>query len=114
MKKKREVVFNMTGGKSIFTRRKELGISQKTLAKKIGISPAALCKIEHDTLRPSDILLIKIKESLSLDDMNGNTQADNSGIMMLEILEKQVTDMITELTDIQHTLKHLKSMMEET
>lgn len=104
----------MTFGGVLIARRKELGISQKTLAREIGISASALCKIERGTLRPSDSLLNKIKEFLGLDD---NTlidiDVDFGEDLMLEMLENRVTDTISELTDILYLIKTLKKAKKE-
>ena len=45
-------------------RRNELGISQKSLAKDLGITPQYLCKIEKGQVEPRRDLMQKIAEKL--------------------------------------------------
>ncbi len=52
-------------GRKIFTRRKELGMSQNTLAEKLDISREHLAKIETAKRTVSLDLLIEIADSLN-------------------------------------------------
>ena len=98
----------MTLGTRISDRRRKLGISQKTLAKELGITASMLCKIEHDVVRPRKELLLKIQYFLDLDDLAETTYICDNVSIGLENLEKRVTDAIRELEDILYTIKAIK------
>ena len=62
MNNKTTKIYNL--GRKIFARRKELGVSQNTLAEKLDISREHLAKIETAKRTVSLDLLIDIAESL--------------------------------------------------
>ena len=47
----------------------QLGISQKELAEKVGISQSFLCDIEQGRSKPSIDTALKIAEALNIDDI---------------------------------------------
>ena len=98
----------MTLGTSIADHRRKLGISQKTLAKELGITPSMLCKIEHDVIRPRKELLVKIQCLLGLDDLVDTTYVSDNVSIALENLERRVTDTIVELESILYAIKAIK------
>ncbi len=62
MNNKTTKIYNL--GRKIFTRRKELGMSQNTLAEKLDISREHLAKIETAKRTVSLDLLIEIADAL--------------------------------------------------
>ena len=54
---------------NIKERREQLGISQKELAEKVGISKSFLCDIEQGRSKPSIDTALKIAEALNIDDI---------------------------------------------
>ena len=50
-------------------KREELGITQKELAEKIGISQSFLCDIEMGRSKPSIDTALKIAEALDIEDI---------------------------------------------
>ena len=54
---------------NIKERREQLGISQKELAEKVGISQSFLCDIEQGRSNPSIDTALKIAEALNIDDI---------------------------------------------
>lgn len=54
---------------NIKERREQLGISQKELAEKVGISQSFLCDIEQARSKPSIDTALKIAEKLNIDDI---------------------------------------------
>ena len=54
---------------NIKERREQLGISQKELAEKVGISQSFLCDIEQGSSKPSIDTALKIAEALNIDDI---------------------------------------------
>ena len=54
---------------NIKERREQLGISQKELAEKAGISQSFLCDIEQDRSKPSIDTALKIAEVLNIGDI---------------------------------------------
>ena len=54
---------------NIKERREQLGISQKELAEKVGISQSFLCDIEQARSKPSIDTALKIAEVLNIDDI---------------------------------------------
>ena len=50
-------------------RREELGMSQKDLAEKVGISQSFLCDIEQGRSKPSIDTALKIAEVLNISDV---------------------------------------------
>ena len=50
-------------------RREELGISQKELAEKVGISQSFLCDIEQGRNKPSISVAVKIADVLKVQDI---------------------------------------------
>ena len=61
----------MKGGESlnIRERREQLGISQKELAEKAGISQSFLCDIEQGRTKPSLSVAIKIAQVLNIENI---------------------------------------------
>ena len=61
----------MKGGESlnIRERREQLGISQKELAEKCGITQSHLCDIEQGRNKPSLPVAVKIAQVLDVDDI---------------------------------------------
>lgn len=61
----------MKGGEglTIKEKREQLGISQKALAKKIGISQSFLCDIEQGRCKPSIDTAIKLAKELKVKDI---------------------------------------------
>ena len=58
----------MSFGEKVAEQRKKLGLSQKELAQKVGISPQYLNDIEHGKRNPdSDALIEKLAKALQLD-----------------------------------------------
>ena len=64
MNNKTTKIYNL--GRNIFTRRKELGMSQKSLAEKLDISREHLAKIETAKRTVSLDLLIDIANELNI------------------------------------------------
>ena len=54
---------------NIKERREELGMSQKDLAEKVGISQSFLCDIEQGRSKPSIDTALKIAEVLNISDV---------------------------------------------
>ena len=54
---------------NIKERREQLGISQKELAEKVGISQSFLCYIEQGRSKPSIDTALKIAKALNIDDI---------------------------------------------
>ena len=54
---------------NIKEKRERLGISQKELAEKVGISQSFLCDIEQARSKPSIDTALKIAEVLNIDDI---------------------------------------------
>ena len=54
---------------NIKERREQLGISQKELAEKVGISQSFLCDIEQGRSKPSIDTALKIAEALNIEDI---------------------------------------------
>ena len=54
---------------NIKEKRERLGISQKELAEKVGISQSFLCDIEQGRSKPSIDTALKIAEALNIDDI---------------------------------------------
>ena len=54
---------------NIKERRERLGISQKELAEKVGISQSFLCDIEQARSKPSIDTALRIAEVLNIDDI---------------------------------------------
>ena len=84
----------------IYNRRRELGIKQGDLARLVGTSPAAICKIEHGDRTPRKPLMDRISKVLGLkyDDFVDDTNIDNlDDLAVLSMLEKRVDDAIEEL-----------------
>ena len=54
---------------NIKEKRERLGISQKELAEKVGISQSFLCDIEQGRSKPSIDTAIKIAQVLNVDDI---------------------------------------------
>ena len=54
---------------NIKERREQLGISQKELAEKIGISQSFLCDIEQGRSKPSIDTALKIASALNIEDI---------------------------------------------
>ena len=54
---------------NIKERREQLGISQKELAEKVGISQSFLCDIEQARSKPSIDTALRIAEVLNIDDI---------------------------------------------
>ena len=54
---------------NIKERREQLGISQKELAEKVGMSQSFLCDIEQGRSKPSIDTALKIAEALNIDDI---------------------------------------------
>lgn len=59
-----EIVLKMVLGDRIKALREKRGINQKELAKKIGVSKSAMSKIESESRKVEDVLLIKIANAL--------------------------------------------------
>lgn len=59
------------GGDSlnIKERREQLGVSQKELSEKVGISQSFLCDIEQGRSKPSIDTALKIAKALNIDDI---------------------------------------------
>uniref|UniRef100_UPI00355C9ED4 DBP48 n=1 Tax=synthetic construct TaxID=32630 RepID=UPI00355C9ED4 len=53
-------------GKEVKERRKELGLTQRELAEKLGVSRSTVSDIENGRRLPSEELLKKIKEILGV------------------------------------------------
>jgi transcriptional regulator with XRE-family HTH domain len=51
-------------GQKIEQRREQLGLTPKTFAKKIGITPQRLWELENTSTRPSAEVLLKVAEAL--------------------------------------------------
>lgn len=64
MNNKTTKIYNL--GRNIFTRRKELGMSQNSLAEKLDISREHLAKIETAKRTVSLDLLIEIADALNM------------------------------------------------
>lgn len=62
-----------TLGKRMVFFRNSLALSQKDLAEKAGLTPAAICNIEKDIRKPSFESLIKLSKALdvSIDELVG-------------------------------------------
>ena len=54
---------------NIKEKRERLGISQKELAEKVGISQSFLCDIEQGRSKPSIDTALKIAEALGIEDI---------------------------------------------
>lgn len=95
-----ENALKMVIGDRIKSLREKRGINQKELAQKIGISKSAMSKIESESRKVEDVLLIKICEVLE-------TSADYLlGIKIKNITElndndKELADSIRKLPEIQ-------------
>ena len=90
----------MTLGTRIATRRRELNISQRDLAKTLGISPSYLCKIERYDYTVSQELLSKIHIALKMGTTINVNESDE-----ISRLETRITDIIRELELIRRTLR---------
>ena len=54
---------------NIKEKRERLGISQKELAEKVGISQSFLCDIEQGRSKPSIDTAVKLADALNIDDI---------------------------------------------
>lgn len=54
---------------NIKEKREKLGISQKALAKKVGISQSFLCDIEQGRCKPSLVTALKLAKALKVKDI---------------------------------------------
>lgn len=100
----------MTFGDNVANRRRELGISQKVLAEELGISASALCKIERNKYNPSKNLLRKIQVILFTDEPNDIANAYGNETLTLEMIEKRVEEVISELLQIRVMIHDLKKL----
>ena len=100
----------MTYGENVANRRRELGISQKTLAETLGISPGYLSKIERNRMRPSYDVCNKIYAVLSIHNPEQDAVVALDNNITLEILEKRVTNAIYELEILLDYVKKLKNV----
>lgn len=100
----------MTFGDSVANRRRELGISQKVLAEELGISASALCKIERNKYTPGKNLLRKIQVILFTDEPNDIANAYGNETLTLEMIEKRVEEVISELLQIRVMIHDLKKL----
>ena len=90
-------------GTHIAMRRRELNISQKDLAKTLGISPSYLSKIEHDACSAPAELLARICAELKMVVENSFNEYDE-----LFRLETRIADIIRELENIRETIRMIR------
>lgn len=100
----------MTFGENIANRRRELGITQRVLAEELGITDSALCKIERGRLVPSKILLKKLQVFLRMDESIDIANTYGNETLTLEMIEKRVENVISELLQIRVMIHDLKKL----
>ena len=96
-------------GFDIRIRRMKLRMSQKELASKLGVSSSYVCKIEKGHTIPNNDFLDKIEEVLRTSHYDTEDIYDeHPESLSLDILERRIKDMMTELTNMKYIVKLLR------
>lgn len=98
----------MTFGEAVFSRRRELGLTQKELAYALNVSNSCIAKIESGRTKPSSKTAKNIARILRMDEVPDDPFLTGDKGADLAMLEKRVNNAIFELErvlDIIHSMK---------
>lgn len=98
----------MTFGEVVANRRRELGISQRTLADTLKVSSGYLCRVENGIQKPSKRFAQRLTDTLNLEGCPDTNYLTGNASVDLEVLEKRVTNAIYELEIILNIVRSMK------